>query len=59
MQTHPTCQHPGLGSELLSRSLPELEAIEGADAIAAHFGATPWLLKLWRSNGAQLAPLSH
>lgn len=56
---HPGVHHKGLGRALLERNVQALKEIEGVDAVAAHLGSTPWLLRLWRSQGARLVWLGH
>ncbi|CAE8734859.1 unnamed protein product, partial [Polarella glacialis] len=56
---HPQLKGLGLGKRLLVESLAQLKGLEGVDAIAAHFGATAWLIKLWLSQGAKVVWLSH
>ena len=56
---HPQLRGSGLGERLLQQSLRHLKAVDGIDAVAAHFGATSWLMKLWRRQGAEIVFVSH
>ncbi|CAK0794747.1 unnamed protein product, partial [Prorocentrum cordatum] len=56
---HAALQRRGLGARLLQETLGRAGATAGVDALGACFGATPWLLKLWRGTGARLAWLAH
>ena len=56
---HPDLRRYGLGERLLEESLSHLKSLERVDAIAAHFGATSWLIKLWLRQGARVVHLSH
>ena len=44
---HPELRGYGLGERLLEQSLVHLKMEKNVDAVAAHFGATSWLMKLW------------
>ena len=55
---HPALRGYGLGERLLEESLVHLKTCE-VDAVAAHFGATAWLMKLWLRQGAQIVFVSH
>lgn len=55
---HPALRGYGLGERLLEQSLVHLKSQE-VDAVAAHFGATSWLMKLWLRQGAQIVFVSH
>ena len=55
---HPDLRGYGLGERLLDESLNHLKALP-VDAVAAHFGATSWLIKLWLRQGAIVVYLSH
>ena len=55
---HPDLRGSGLGERLLRESLRHLKT-EAVDAVAAHFGATAWLIKLWRRQGAEVVFVSH
>ncbi|CAE8635681.1 unnamed protein product [Polarella glacialis] len=56
---HPAAQRRGLGALLLQETLRDLRELEGIDAMGACFGATPWLLRLWRQVGARLVWVAH
>ena len=56
---HPDLRRYGLGERLLEESLSHLKSLERVDAIAAHFGATSWLIKLWLRQGARVVHVSH
>ena len=59
---HPALRGCGLGERLLSQSLEILRRKRKArevDAVAAHFGATAWLMKLWLRHGARVVFVSH
>ena len=55
---HPDLRKHGLGERLLKESLSYLKSLP-VDAVAAHFGATSWLIKLWLRQGARVVHLSH
>ena len=55
---HPNLRGYGLGERLLVESLNRLKSLS-VDAVAAHFGATSWLIKLWLRQGARVVHLSH
>ena len=55
---HPNLRGYGLGERLLVESLDRLKFLS-VDAVAAHFGATSWLIKLWLRQGARVVHVSH
>ncbi|CAE7758635.1 tmcA [Symbiodinium sp. KB8] len=55
---HPNLRGYGLGERLLVESLNRLKSLS-VDAVAAHFGATSWLIKLWLRQGARVVHVSH